>query len=163
MPLDQMFASIAGRYRRVSAGLAVGFGEGPVVGRLRDLCGGQWFCADGGELPYDDTQFDVVAMEASCVTRAGVREAYRVLKREGSLFFTVMERTGNEQEGFTAPEIYKVVREGFDIIELRRPPWWKFGRNGRTLTVCARKKAWREHRGLFSDGSLPFTPFRSRT
>ena len=163
MPLEQMFAAVAGRYRRIGAGLAVGFGEGPVLGRLRDLRGGVWLCTPGGELPFDDSQFDVVAMEASCVTRDGVREANRVLKPEGCLFFTVQERSGNETEGFTAPEIYKVVREGFDIVDLRRPPWWTFGRKGRTLTVCARKKAWREHRGLFCDGSLPFTPFRSRS
>ena len=90
-----------------------------------------------------------------------VNEALRVLKPDGCLFFTVNERSGNE-DGYTAPELYKIVREGFDIIELKRPKWWRFGRDGKTMTVCARKKAWREHKGFIREGSLPFTPFRSR-
>ena len=56
-----------------------------------------------------------------------------------------------------------MIREGFDILSIRRPKWWYFGRQGRTLTVCARKKAWREHKSFIREGSLPFTPFRSRS
>jgi SAM-dependent methyltransferase len=163
MPLEQMFASIASRYRKVGAGLVVGFGDGAVLDRLRELRGGVWMSAVGGELPYDDNQFDVVALDAACVARDCVREANRVLKPDGCLFFTVLERVGGEGDGMTAPEMYRAVREGFDIIELRRPPWWKFGRNGRIVTVCARKKAWREHRGLIFGGPVPVTPLRSRT
>ena len=54
-------------------------------------------------------------------------------------------------------------REGFDILSVRRPRWWFLRRRGRTLTVCARKKAWHEHRGLIREGMLTFTPFRKRT
>ncbi len=97
-------------------------------------------------------------MEGRTVTRAAIREANRVLKPEGCLFFTVNERTG-KQDGFTPPEIYKIIREGFDILEMKRPKWWLFGRKGHTLTVCARKKAWREHVGLVREGSAVFTPF----
>ena len=80
----------------------------------------------------------------------------------GSMFFSVDERT-RSQEGYTAPEIYKLVREGFDILALKRPPWWTFGKRGHVITVCARKKAWREHKGFRRDGTYLFTPFRSRT
>jgi SAM-dependent methyltransferase len=115
------------------------------------------------EFPFDDSQFEVIVMHGSGVSRERVREANRILKPEGCLFFTVNERTGNATDGYTAPELYKMVREGFDIVELKRPKWWKFGRDGKTMTVCARKKAWREHKGFIREDCLPFTPFRSRT
>ena len=114
------------------------------------------------EFPFEDAQFEVVVMNGAVVSRGVVREANRVLKPEGCLFFTVQERTGT-QDGFTVPELYRTIREGFDILSVRRPKWWLFRRRGRTLTVCARKKAWREHKGFIREGSLPFTPFRSRT
>ena len=56
-----------------------------------------------------------------------------------------------------------MIREGFDILSVRRPRWWFLRRRGRTLTVCARKKAWHEYRGLIREGMLTFTPFRKRT
>ena len=163
MSLDPVLAALTSRFSRVRTGLAVGFdGEG-AMNEFKARCGGVWAAASGTEeLPFEDRQFEVVVLERRSVDRDCVHEAHRVLKPDGCLFFTVPERTG-KQEGFTPPEIYKVVREGFDIIELKRPKWWTFGRCGHTITVCARKKAWREHRGLFTEGSLPFTPFRERT
>lgn len=163
MSLTRLQASIGSRFSRIRCGLAVAFDDAEEVNALKSLRGGVWVSVPAtDELPYEDRQFEVVVMNGSAVSRANVREAHRVLRPEGCLFFTVNERTG-KQDGFTAPEIYKIVREGFDIVELSRPQWWRFGSQGHTMTVCARKKAWREHKSLIRDGQLPFTPFRSRT
>ena len=94
------------------------------------------------EFPYEDEQFNVVMMEGSAVSPVTVKEAHRVLRPEGHLFFVVPEKTG-KQEGFTLPDVYKTVRYGFDIVDVERPPWWLFGRRGRTLAICARKKNWK--------------------
>ena len=72
------------------------------------------------------------------------------------------EKTSRQPGGLTLPEIYRMIREGFDILSVRRPKWWFLRRKGRTLTVCARKKAWREHKGFLRGGALPFATFRSR-
>ena len=163
MPLDSILHEIAARFERVRCGLDVGFGDEDVSRALREFRGGVWMSMDAREeFPFEDRQFEVVVMSASAVTRAIVREANRVLRPDGCLFFSVPERTG-AQVGFTIPEVYKTIREGFDILSVRRPKWWFLRRRGRTLTVCARKKAWREHKGFIREGSLPFTPFRKRT
>lgn len=154
---------MSARFERIRSGLAVAFDDASDFEALKSLRGGVWMSVpESDELPFEDSQFEVVVMHGRIVCRANVREAHRVLRPEGCLFFTVDERTG-KQDGFTHPEIYKIVRDGFDIVELRRPKWWTFGRQGHTLTVCARKKAWREHKGFIRDGQIPFTPFRNRT
>lgn len=112
------------------------------------------------ELPYEDAQFDVVMLHSSAVSRKMVKEAHRVLKPEGSLFFTVAEKT-SKQPGYTMPDIYSVVRDGFHIANVSRPAWWYFGRRGRTITIRACKKTWKEYKGFVRAGSLPFSPFRS--
>ena len=94
------------------------------------------------EFPYEDGQFDAVLMDGSAVSAKAVREAHRVLHPEGRLFFTVPERT-KKQEGYTLPDIYSIVREGFNITEVTRPAWWFFGSRGRTISICATKKAWK--------------------
>ena len=94
------------------------------------------------EFPYEDSQFDVVLMDGAAVSSARVKEAHRVLRPEGRLFFTVPEKT-KKQDGYTMPEIYAVVRCGFNITDVSRPPWWLFGCRGRTLTICAQKKNWK--------------------
>jgi hypothetical protein len=101
-------------------------------------------------------------LDGNSVSRDNVREANRVLNSDGYLFFVVQERTGSLGAGFTAPEIYKTVREGFDILEVRRSSRWSFWRKDKTIVVCARKKAWREHRSLVKEGTIPLMPFRSR-
>lgn len=162
MYITPAVASVLAHFQRVRAGLVVGFKD-DTMSVLKSSREGVWFELPlSDELPFDDCQFEVIVLHGSGVSRGRVREANRVLKPEGCLFFTVNERTG-KQDGYTAPEIYKMIREGFDIIELKRPKWWKFGREGKTMTVCARKKAWREHKGFIRDGALPFTPFRSRS
>ena len=163
MPLEPILASIANRFDRIRTGLVVGCDDRSVEDALKTLRGGVWMSVPATpELPFEDGQFEVVVLEGTAVTRENVREAHRVLRPSGCLFFTVNERTGG-QDGLTAPEIYKIVREGYDIVALKRPKWWTFGRKGHTITVCARMKAWREHKGFIREGQLPFTPFRSRT
>ncbi len=162
MHLTPAISSMFARYSKIRAGLVVGF---PVstLEHVKIHRPGVWMrIASSNEFPFDDSQFDIVLMHGSCVCRECVREANRVLKPEGCLFFTVNERT-SKQEGYSAPELYKLVREGFDIIDLGKPKWWMFGRAGKTFTICARKKAWREHKGFIREGSLPFMPFRSRS
>lgn len=155
-------ASIASRCRRVRTGLAAGFGTPEAAETFKAVRGGLWMASETpGDLPFDDAQFEVAVLAGPAVCRETVREINRVLKPDGCLFFTVPERNGR-QAGYTAPEIYGTVREGFDIVELRRPRWWHFARSGRTFSVVARKKAWREHKAFIREGSLPFTPFRER-
>ena len=147
---------------RVRAGLAVGFGEEELE-YARRTAGGVWAAAKGeGEFPYESDQFDLVVLSVPAVSYTSVREANRVLVKGGNLVFSVPEKNG-AQEGLTPPEIYKVVREGFDIVELKKPGFWQLRRLGRVFKVCACKKAWREHHDFIREGSLPFTPFRSRT
>ena len=94
------------------------------------------------EFPYEDAQFEVVLMDGGMVSPESVKEAHRVLRPAGRLIFTVPERT-KKQAGLTLPEIYSIVREGFNITEVERPVWWLFGLKGRTITICATKKNWR--------------------
>ena len=98
---------------------------------------------DLAEFPYEDSQFEVVLMDGAAVSAARVREAHRVLKPNGRLFFVVPEKVKAQDEGYTLPEIYSLVRCGFNIIDVVRPHWWTFGRRGRTLTICAQKKTWK--------------------
>ena len=129
--------------KEIRASLEVGFPGGTLPekyvrfrGRLTRSIG-----ADG-EFPFEDAQFDMVLMYGAAVSRKTVRESHRVLKPEGCLRFTVRERT-KAQDGFTLPDIYSTVREGFNIIEVVRSPWWLFGLRGRTIAICAQKKNWK--------------------
>lgn len=128
---------------QIRTSLEVGFPEGVVPESFVRLRGRQ-VRAIGAltEFPFEDAQFDVVLMDGGVVSAKSVREAHRVLRPEGRLFFTVNEKT-KSQDGFTLPEIYSIVRDGFNITELARPAWWLFGRQGRTLSICATKKAWK--------------------
>ena len=129
MPLERLVAAIASRCERIRTGLAVGFGGEDVLSVLRAIRGGEWVDAETpGDLPFEDAQFDVVVLSGDSVGRDNVREANRVLNSDGYLFFVVQERTGSQGAGFTAPEIYKTVREGFDILEVRRSSRWAFWR-----------------------------------
>jgi len=113
------------------------------------------------EFPFENAQFEVVMLEGGSVSRASVKEAHRVLRPDGRLFFIVDEKT-SRQPGYTMPEIYALVRDGFDIRSVVRPPWWRFGRRGRTFTICAVKKNWRTYKSLTGNGSLPLAPFEDR-
>ena len=129
--------------KAIRASLEVGFPDGTLPEAFAALRGQQTRSVGNlSGFPYEDAQFDVVLMDGSAVSLASVKEAHRVLKPEGRLFFIVPEKTKN-QDGFTLPDVYSIVRGGFNITELTRPAWWFFGRRGRTLTICATKKNWK--------------------
>ena len=113
------------------------------------------------EFPFENEQFEVVMMAASAVSRQSVKEAHRVLKPSGMMIFKVPEKT-RKQQGYTVPDVYAVVREGFNIVRVERPAWWLFGRRGRTLTIFAEKKAWKIHKGFVRGGTV-FSPFRNKS
>ena len=129
--------------KEIRTSLEVGFANGELPERFAHLRGRASRAIGAmAEFPYEDGQFEVVLMHGAAVSRKTVKEAHRVLKPEGRLYFVVPEK-GKGQDGMTLPDVYSVVREGFNIVEAERPPWWKFGRAGRTLTICAQKKNWR--------------------
>ena len=131
------------RLREIRTSLEVGFPEGGLPEAFVRFRGKQTRAIGAiAEFPYEDGQFDVVLMDGGAVSAKTVREAHRVLHPEGRLFFTVPERT-KKQEGYTLPDIYSIVREGFNITEVTRPAWWFFGSRGRTISICATKKAWK--------------------
>ena len=129
--------------KEIRTSLEVGFPEGNLPEAFARFRGRQTRSIGAlAEFPYEDGQFDAVLMDGSAVSAKAVREAHRVLHPEGRLFFTVPERT-KKQEGYTLPDIYSIVREGFNITEVTRPAWWFFGLRGRTISICAAKKAWK--------------------
>ena len=131
------------RLREIRTSLEVGFSEGNLPEAFVRFRGRQTRAIGAlAEFPYEDGQFDAVLMDGSAVSAKAVREAHRVLRPEGPLLFVVQERT-KKQDGYTLPDIYKIVREGFNITEVMRPAWWFFGLRGRTISICATKKAWK--------------------
>jgi SAM-dependent methyltransferase len=137
--------------KEVRTSLEVGFsGSDAMPERFAHLRGREWRAiAALDEFPYEDAQFEVVVMAGSAVTRERVKEAHRVLRPEGSLYFMVPEKSGNEP-GYTLPDIYAIVREGFNIVGLERARWWwPLLRKRRTLTIRACKKNWKSLNGTF--------------
>ncbi|MDE3276012.1 MAG: methyltransferase domain-containing protein [Verrucomicrobiota bacterium] len=129
--------------KEIRASLEVGFPEGALPEAFARFQGKQMRSIGAlAEFPYEDGQFDVVMMQSGVVSAKAVREAHRVLRQDGRLLFTVPERT-QKQNGYTLPDIYSIVRDGFDITEVTRPAWWFFGSRGRTISICATKKAWK--------------------
>ena len=129
--------------KEIRTSLEVGFPEGNLPEAFVRFRGKQTRSIGAlAAFPYEDGQFDVVLMDGGAVSAKTVREAHRVLQPEGRLFFMVPERTKN-QEGYTLPDIYSIVREGFNITEVTRPVWWRFGSRGKTISICATKKAWK--------------------
>ena len=127
----------------IRTSLEVGFADGALPEPLMGFRGRQTRSVDARlPYPFEDAQFDVVLMAAAVVSLKSVREAHRVLRPEGRLFFIVPERT-KKQAGFTLPEIYSIVRNGFNLVGVVRPPWWLFGLRGRTISICAQKKYWK--------------------
>ena len=159
-----------------------GFGDASVSQALRAASPGVWMTVEdgpsararvaaaldpktvlqlgaGGEMPFDDHQFEVVVLAAALLAgdraRTGtmVRETHRILQGGGCLVFSVAE-TG-VGEGFSQRGVYDLLKDGFDVVGLKRPPWWKFGAAGRTLTVCARRKTWRRRSALIVGEAMP--------
>jgi len=129
--------------KNIRTSLEVGFPDGELPERFARYRGKAFRQIPlGGEFPFDDAQFDVVVMNGALISPAAVKEAHRVLRPAGSLLFTVPEKT-KKQEGYTLPDIYSLVRDGYNIVEFERPAWWLFGRRGRTITIRAEKKNWK--------------------
>ena len=169
-------AELDARYARVRAGLDVGFAFPEASHALRASHGGVWMTVEDGpasrdatarvldpktvlqmgplgELPFEDHQFEVVLFARTVLemplerVETLVRETHRVLQGGGCLVFTVNETSAQNGRGWTDRSIYELLRNGFDVIGLRRPPWWRLGTAGHTLTVCASRKTWR-NRGV---------------
>ena len=129
--------------REIRSSLEVGYAKGGLPEKLVRFRGKVTRAIGlAAEFPFEDAQFDVVMMDGGAVMRASVKEAHRVLKPEGRLYFVVPEKT-KTQEGFSLPDVYSIVREGFNIVDVERPAWWVLGCRRRTLTICAKKKTWR--------------------
>lgn len=129
--------------KEIRTSLEVGFPEGALPEAFARFRGRQTRSIGVlNEFPFEDAQFDTVLMDGGAVSAKTVKEAHRVLRPDGQLFFSVPERT-KKQGGYTLPELYSIVREGFNITEITRPAWWFFGMRGRTITICATKKAWK--------------------
>ena len=127
----------------IRTSLEIGFPGENLPARFAPLRGRVWRATTRADaLPFEDAQFEVVLMDSAIVARQSIREAHRVLRPDGRLYFSVREKT-RQQEGFTLPEIYSVVRDGFHIVEVERSPWWMFWRKDRWLTICAKKKNWK--------------------
>ena len=129
--------------RPVRTSLEVGFPGEALPARFAPLRGRVWRATDRATaLPYEDAQFEVVLMDGAAVSRAAVKEAHRVLKPDGRLYFAVPEKT-RQQAGLTLPEVASLERDGIRIVEVERPSRWCFWRRERTLTICAKKKNWK--------------------
>ena len=175
-------AELAARFTRVRAGADAGFGDASVSQALRAACPGVWMTVEdgaaararvaaaldpktvlqlgaGGEMPFDDHQFEVVVLSAALISGdraradAVVRETHRILQGGGCLVFSVDESASGA--GFSQRGVYDLLKEGFDVVGLKRPPWWKFGAAGCTLTVCARRKTWRRRSAPIVGEAMP--------
>lgn len=156
MSNEPLIAAMAYRFERVRTGLDVGFSDTDFLSRLHDARRGTWMSIPSSDqFPFAGEQFDVVMLHSNAVTREAVKEANRVLRPNGFMFFTVEAKT-RTHEGYTVAEVYKIIRDGFDIVEVKRPAWWRFGSSRWTLTVCARKKAWREQQRFAGKWVSPF-------
>ena len=135
---------------KVRTSLEVGFPDKNEPVKFSGYRGREWRSVPlTKELPYEDAQFEVVMMAGSAVSRASVKEAHRVLRPEGHLLFSVPAKT-SKQEGYTLPDIYAIVREGFNIVGLERPAWWRFwSGSGANFTIRALKKNWKSLGGTY--------------
>jgi len=171
VPLEPILAGISARCQKLRTGVDVGFADVSVSARLRDRFHALWMTVPAGDaarsaaaerfgadtvqrlgtdggLPFEGNQFDVVVLNGEIIAQGIVREAHRVLKPAGLLFFSV-EELQRRGPGNTLSRLYNAfLKCGYDVVSVVRPPWWRFGRDGKTLTVCARKKNWREQRPL---------------
>ena len=175
-------AELAAHYAHVRTGVDAGFGDASVSQALRAACPGVWMTVEdgsaararvaaeidpktvlqlgaGGEMPFDDHQFEVAVLSAALLSGnraradAVVRETHRILQGGGCLVFSVDETGAGA--GFSQRGVYELLKDGFDVVGLKRPPWWKFGVAGRMLTVCARRKTWRRRSAPIVGEAMP--------
>ncbi len=169
--ISKLVSEVASRFPRIRSGVDIGFADAEFSKAFRKVRGGVWMTVEEtafdrarvaneidsksvltigpeGELPFEDFQFELVILSDAFFARNSqrrktiVRECHRVLQGGGCLLFTV---DADSLGGYASAQryLYELLRDGFDVISLKRPPWWKFGKLGHTLTVCARRKNWR--------------------
>lgn len=127
----------------IRTSLEVGFSGGELPEKLRSYRGKEWRSIAATVLfPYEDAQFDVVMLDGSMVGKESIKEAHRVLRANGRCLFIVPQKT-SRQGGYELGDVHALVRDGFNIIDVERPKWWRFGFAGRTLFICAQKKVWK--------------------
>jgi len=165
---------IAARVGRIAYGLDIGFADAGFSSGLREQCGGQWMTVVSDEaaasavapglpagtvhrigvdsaLPFDDCQFDVVILNGAIISLPLVREIHRILRPSGRLFFEQEETVRHGRDSTSARIYNSFLRSGFNVTSLVRSPWWRsLLLGGRTLTVCATRKNWREAKGFAS-------------
>lgn len=178
-----VLAEMENRLTRVRAGLDIGFADAAVSRLFRESRGGVWMTVENGvhlrsqtaerldpktvlqlgdncELPFEDNQFEVVLLSSAMLMQfparvaALIREIHRVLQGGGCLIFAV-EEVSSGASGYSQRSVYELLRDGFDVVGLKLPPWWKFGTAGRLMTVCARRKNWRNRGNLIVGASMP--------
>ena len=133
----------------VRTSLEVGFPDETLPARFAPLRGRVWRSLPASaQFPFEDAQFEVVLLHGSVVAYETVKEAHRVLRPDGRLVFSVPART-RQHAGFSLKDVYSIVREGFHIVGVERPDWWRFWRKDRDLTICAKKKTWRSVRNSY--------------
>jgi len=166
VPVEPTLAAIAARAPKLRTGVDIGFSDVAVPARLRERFRALWMTVatadaadfsslapgtvhslgEDGALPFDGNQFEVAVLNGAVISQPLVREIHRVLRPEGLLFFSV-EETVRHGPDSTLSKLYNAfLKNGYDVVSVVRPPWWRFGRDGKTLTVCARKKNWRAQR-----------------
>ena len=171
MPVEPILAGISVRCPKLRTGVDIGFADVTVAERLRERFHALWMTVASGEaamvaatarleagtvqrigkdgaLPFDGNQFEAAVLNGEIITPPLVREIHRILKPAGMLFFTVEETVRRGPDSTLSKLYIAFLKCGYDVVSVTRPPWWRFGRDGKTLTVCARKKNWREQRPL---------------
>ncbi len=146
---------------RVRTGLDFGFTHAGVSQHLRQL-GGYWVTVEptparralvaaalgeeavfsagaGGELPFEDKQFDVVVLAHGALpgeseeASAMIRECHRVIKAGGSIILTVEYRkrygvasalnssrvVSGAGGSYNEAEIFRLMKDGFDVLGFR--------------------------------------------
>lgn len=181
--MSAVLAEMDARLERVRVGVDIGFADATASRRFRELKGGVWMTVEegaaaqqrtssvldpktvlqigrNGELPFEDNQFAVALLSQSIVSgdrarvAALIRETHRILQGGGCLIFAVDEASSDVGD-FTQRSVYELLRDGFDVVGLRRPPWWKFGFGDRVMTVCARRKNWRNRGKPIVGAAMP--------
>lgn len=111
----------------------------------------------GGELPFDDNQFEVALLGGALLFDHGrrpgiIREIHRVLRGGGLLIFAYDDASGGiDQRG-----VYEMLRDGFDVVGFRRPAWWRgLWLARRVYTVIARRKNWRNRGAPIVGEAMP--------
>ena len=116
-------------------------GSAAAVAAIRRLVGGRVVEIDGHRLPLEDGQFDVVVivdyLEHVIEDEAFIAECHRVLKPRGTLVVNTPHakrsplhalrrllgltdrRHGHVRPGYTVPQLFNVLKNGFDVQEVR--------------------------------------------